>query len=65
MRKCFKSQVKERQNTSIETWIRAAKLSLKNPIRSEDMDKMQTKFHEVECSTSQLIITQYHIYIYI
>ena len=39
MRKCFKSQVKERQNTSIETWIRAAKLSLKNPIRSEDMDK--------------------------
>ena len=40
----FKIPVKEYQNPSIETWITAAKFSLKIPIRSEDMDKMQTEF---------------------
>ena len=44
MRICFKFQVQDRQNASIETWIRAAKFSLKVTICSEDMDKMQTKF---------------------
>ena len=32
------------QNISIETWIRAAKFSLKIPIRYEDINKKQTEF---------------------
>ena len=38
MRRCFKFQVYECPNASI------AKFSLKIPTRSENMDKIQTKF---------------------
>ena len=44
MRRCFKFQVYECPNASIETWIRAAEFSLKIPTRSKNMDKIQTKF---------------------
>ena len=44
MRRCFRFQVWECQNASIETWIKAAKFSLKIRIRSEDIDKMQSEF---------------------
>ena len=43
-RRCFKFQVQECQNASIENYIEAVKSSLKIPISSEDMDKMQTEF---------------------
>ena len=36
------------QNVSIEIWIRAAKLSEKNPIVSQDMDKIQTELPQNE-----------------
>ena len=39
---CFKFQVKECQNASLETWIKAAKFSKNIPIRSENMDRMWT-----------------------
>ena len=39
MRKCFKFQVLERRNASIESWIRTAKFILKIPIPSEDIKK--------------------------
>ena len=32
------------QNVSIEIWIRAAKFSEKNPIRYEDINKIQTEY---------------------
>ena len=57
MRRCFKFQVLECQNSPIETWIRVAQF----PICSEDMDKIQTEFpwsveyfHEVECTPPPL-----------
>ena len=41
-------KVQDCQNASIKTWIRAAKLNSKTPVRSEDMEKIQTEFHEVK-----------------
>ena len=45
----------------IENWIRTAEFRKKIPIRSEDMDKIQTEFprsmqyfHEVECTPHSL-----------
>ena len=40
MRRYFEFPVSECQNAPTETWITPVKFSLKNPIRSEDMDKM-------------------------
>ena len=49
MRRCFKFEVQECQNVSLETWIKVAKFSKTIRIRSEDKDKMYTEnFYEVE-----------------
>ena len=49
MRRCFKFQVQECQNVSLETWIKVAKFSKTIRIRSEDKDKMHIEnFHEAE-----------------
>ena len=44
MCRCFKLQVQGNKNVYTETWIRVSKLSQKNFSRSEDVDKIQTKF---------------------
>ena len=61
MRRCFKFQVQEFQNSPIETWIRNASFVKKNSIHSEDIDKIQTGFlrsveyfHKEECTPPPL-----------
>ena len=46
MPRCFKFQVQECQNTSIETWIRDIIFDLKIPICSENMEKSPTEFQQ-------------------
>ena len=51
MRKCFKFYVQECQNTSIETWIGAAKFRQKIPICSKNIHKIQIEFPRSEVHT--------------
>ena len=51
MRRCFRFYVEGCQSVSVETWITAAKFSLKIPIDYEDINKIQTEFPTNECTS--------------